>query len=857
MTTIQNCAISNLRRVRWRRITAAVACTAGGLACAAAVAPAVAATATTAPAPSVHTETTTVRPNGDVHPFGVVGAASAATALADPVAAPRVPGSAGVLSAAAPSSTTVSVSSAPLNSGTALSHAWFYGSTGAGTSLRVEVLWNGVVHAATTLAPNTSAAWHSLAFTPPNQAAVNGLQLRFVSVGGAHAVVRAAYVVAARATRPALTLRPDATIGALTSVPSGTAASALDDVVTMPNVPTDARFLRAATSDRSTTVTLGSTPLGGARPSATTAWFFAGTSSSSLRVEAVSGGVARAATVVAPGQAARWRSISVPMANQAALDDLQLRFLASGPGVTTVRAAYARVLHPVADTSQINAYLEGLTPISAGADQSDHPIGSSTSTTSDPLPAGAAPTAQNRYACTSTPYSVSTAPDKIVALNPDSNKLWLGGLLQGRGYADGLGSLRELPIRKRAPLTIYTDLLGAKVSRTVTDPDAASVQQAIADLVQQATDARLPVPARVSYSETQEHSSTQALLHLGFSAKYLGASASAKLDVTRNAQENTLLASFVQRLFTVSIVTPSTPAAYFAPDFSMGDLQDQAAAGRVSPDNPPVVVGSISFGRILLYSMTSTASTDKMSAALDAAYSGGVASGTVNVSAEEQNILDNARYQVLALGGDENDVTSLIRSHKLGDYFTTHSSLATSVPISYQVNNIANDSAARFTESTDYNLTECTALPRHQVWIGAKVRLSLPQAYLTGPRDPADVYGNITAGSANWTLSRDATQNLRLHTVTDLRPWTDPNPSGVYTLKVDGSGPSSLSVSGSLNCKLNWWEFGSDPSNQYNWQWNVAGNQYGTFTLDGGSAHCGVQLRPTVTKVEDLYTEAP
>jgi hypothetical protein len=642
-------------------------------------------------------------------------------------------------------------------------------------------------------------------------------------------------------------------------MPGGTAASALDDVVTAPNSPSDASYLHAATSERSTTVTLATTPLGGAAPSATTAWFFAGTSAtSSLRVEAVSGGIVRAATVVAPGQPARWRSIPVPVADQAALDGLQLRFVTAGTGVTNVRAAYAAVSHPVADTAQINAYLEGLTPIAAGPDQPDHAVGPQTSTTSDPLPAGAAPSTQNRYACTTTPYSVATAPDKIVALNPDSNKLWLGGLLQGRGYADGLGSLRELPIRKRAPLTIYTDLLGTKVSRTITNPDAASVQQGIADLVQQATDAHVPVPARVSYSETQEHSSTQALLHLGFSAKYLGASASAKLDVTRNAQENTLLASFVQRLFTVSIVTPATPAAYFSPDFGMSDLQDQAAAGRVSPDNPPVVVGSISFGRILLYSMTSTASTDKMSAALNAAYDGGATSGSVDVSAEDQSILDNARYQVLALGGDENDVTSLIRSHKLGDYFTTHSSLATSVPISYQVNNIVNDSAARFTEATDYNLTECTAIPRHKVWIGAKVRLSAPQAYLTGPRDPADVYGNITAGSANWTVSRDATQNLRLHTVTNLQPWTNTNPDGdVYTLKVDGSGPSSLAISGSLNCKLNWWEFGSDPSNQYDWHWNVADGQYGSYALDGGSAHCGVQLRPTVTKVEDLYTEVP
>ena len=64
--------------------------------------------------------------------------------------------------------------------------------------------------------------------------------------------------------------------------------------------------------------------------------------------------------------------------------------------------------------------------------------------------------------------------------------MWLGSLLQGDGYVNGLGSLKELPIRERAPLTIFIDLLGTGITQTIESPDAASVPRrlrAIAPIV--------------------------------------------------------------------------------------------------------------------------------------------------------------------------------------------------------------------------------------------------------------------------------------------------------------------------------------------------------------------------------------
>lgn len=513
----------------------------------------------------------------------------------------------------------------------------------------------------------------------------------------------------------------------------------------------------------------------------------------------------------------------------------------------------------------INRYLSALAPLRGGKEQPGHPVGASTSSTQGPLSDATAESGQSNYACTTTPYSLTSNPETIVSINPDANKMWLGGLLQGRGYANGPGSLRELPIRKRAPLSIYVDLIGRKNAVTIKSPTPASVQNGIGQLVQRAIHAHVDVPTRATFDQVTQNSTDQALLDAHISAKYLGASVSAGLDADDNAQQSSVLASFYQRMFTVSIVTPATPADYFTSRFSKADFQEQVRLGRVARTNPPVVVGSISFGRILLYSVTSTASSHNLKVALSAAWSGGVASGNVQMTADQKRIIDNAEYKVVALGGKDSQALNLIRTHKLGDYFSGHSSLATAVPISYQVNNIGDDSAAKFSETTNYNLTECTAVPNHQVVTGATVQVSNPNAYVTGPRNPADVYGFLNfADRAQWNVSRDFTQTLNLHTVTPLA-WL---PTGAGTPGSGGSqtfdlyfdpsrGPSSLNLSGSMNCKLSWWEIGDDPSNQYNWTWNINNGSYGRTNLDGGSAHCGIQLQTDVTKVRDLTEWRP
>ena len=167
---------------------------------------------------------------------------------------------------------------------------------------------------------------------------------------------------------------------------------------------------------------------------------------------------------------------------------------------------------PIAD---VDAYLEALpswesfSPPKADADEPvDDPVMSEEEING------------TTYNCESTRYSLTKTPEKIATLNPDVEVLYVGSLLQGSGYIGGIGTLEELPIRQRAPLTLSIDLLTGENTRTVADPDLSSVNQAVGELIQAASDAGHRAGSRIVYNEVTYHSLKEASLKLGFSAAY-------------------------------------------------------------------------------------------------------------------------------------------------------------------------------------------------------------------------------------------------------------------------------------------------------------------------------------------------
>lgn len=317
------------------------------------------------------------------------------------------------------------------------------------------------------------------------------------------------------------------------------------------------------------------------------------------------------------------------------------------------------------------------------------------------------------YDCTVSPYSITQTPEKIVTLDPDVNVLWLGALLQGNGYRDGIGSLSEWSVRERAPLRVTIDLLSASNSRTVEDPNLASVNQAVGELVAAAQASSHRPGSSVSFSQETTHSLNQASISLGISYRFVGSGIKAGLSAaaSHRASETTVTAYFVQRMFTASVVLPSEPSEFFSADFTPARLAEEIDRGHVGSSNPPVYVANIAYGRILMFSLTSTSRLDSIRAAISVASAIPKSTDSVGVSGAYLNILRTARVSVATVGGEGQNAAALIQTGSIADYFREDAALTSARPISYTVRNLGDNSIARVSETTSYNLKECTAIP--------------------------------------------------------------------------------------------------------------------------------------------------
>src|SRR5690606_18261657 len=101
----------------------------------------------------------------------------------------------------------------------------------------------------------------------------------------------------------------------------------------------------------------------------------------------------------------------------------------------------------------------------------------------------------------------------------------------------------------------------------------------------------------------------------------------------------------------------------FSDAFTDDMLAREVSSGRMDSSNPPVFISSIAYGRILMFSLTSSSSESKIKAAINAIYNNGEFGGEIDV--ELRTLLQTASIRVVTVGGDANQAVDLIRENNL------------------------------------------------------------------------------------------------------------------------------------------------------------------------------------------------
>ncbi len=307
--------------------------------------------------------------------------------------------------------------------------------------------------------------------------------------------------------------------------------------------------------------------------------------------------------------------------------------------------------------------------------------------------------------CISTKQTLTANPEKIVLFEPNSETLWPGALIQGKTLLN-VGSLRELPIKKRARLPITVTILALNNTDIVDLPSSSTVDSAIAKLISKITD-KGDFGSSVSWDQKTTYSSEQAMIELGFSVSHSGLDVSGKHNQTTSQTSSVVTAAFIQKIFTVHIDNPATPAALFSADMTVQDFIDQEKLGRIGRGNTPVMLSSVTYGRILYFSMSYDGSSKELMDAVSASYAG--ISGSFDN--KHQQVLSNTRMTVSSIGTEDVNFEKLLKTGVLHDYFGTPMNIRSSKPISYVFLNIKDLSIASMTDTATYVVTECT--PEH------------------------------------------------------------------------------------------------------------------------------------------------
>lgn len=357
-----------------------------------------------------------------------------------------------------------------------------------------------------------------------------------------------------------------------------------------------------------------------------------------------------------------------------------------------------------------------------------------------------------KYRCTNEQYSMTETPKEFVAIDPDTSVMWLGNLIQGRSHLK-VGSLEELSIHQRAPLTLSINLLNGDNYRVIEKPSLSTVQSAIGDLVDKAVSAGHEASSIVHFESREAHSSTQTSLDFGFTAEYLGASTEASLSVEKIAKEKTFFAYFVQNAFTVSMELPSAPHDMVTDALIQEELDDLKARGKIGEENPPLYISSMTYGRVLIYKITSKYSESEIKSAMSASYDGGVGGGSVSISTRDKEVLSSADIEITAFGGSQSNIEALIRSGQLADYFTGDTKLGSMQPISFEVRNLQDNTIAGISRTTEYDIKQCSFEEMTVPAKGETVKVHFDKVYVPYDCDSGvnkgDIYGRFDVVAAD------------------------------------------------------------------------------------------------------------
>jgi thiol-activated cytolysin len=307
------------------------------------------------------------------------------------------------------------------------------------------------------------------------------------------------------------------------------------------------------------------------------------------------------------------------------------------------------------------------------------------------------------YECYVQEFEVAAEFNEQISLNPTSDILWPGAILDGATIETG----EYVPIlAARQPVTISVSLENIEnVSTTVADPKLSTMRQAIADILSQEVTG---ATAATVTSEIQEvYSESQLDIALGVSYKSGVAAVKNQFNFSQQNVMSRTVVKFMQVYFTIDIDLPEKPSDLFASSVTWDNLRQQ-----MSGDISPMYVSTISYGRMALFTMESTHSFTQVRNALNASFQ--AIKTQVDLSVEHRNVLDETTIKAMILGGSGADAVQAVSGFDgLKQYMTqggNYNKDTAAAPLAYKLRYLCDNGTCRIVMANNYMVRSCEEL---------------------------------------------------------------------------------------------------------------------------------------------------
>ncbi|RNA62587.1 hypothetical protein D1631_11900 [Chryseobacterium nematophagum] len=254
------------------------------------------------------------------------------------------------------------------------------------------------------------------------------------------------------------------------------------------------------------------------------------------------------------------------------------------------------------------------------------------------------PHSKSNKNCITKNFNYNKVFDDFTAFNTRSNILWPGNLIQESTFLSG--NLAVLPTGNNGknPITVKVDAPALGINnggKTIENPNAANVQQALGELLQNylTSGTRFPANYEISIQRAYSSKQLQTALNIGYTG--LAGNIEGKFGFSFNRSKTYYAVTLKQVFFTFSVDANKTSL--------------QGTEGWVKPHvnirQSPVVIETVTYGRLYTLIYESEASATELSAALEALYRtpAGFVSGDFN--SKYKDIMDNTRVYAKQIGG--------------------------------------------------------------------------------------------------------------------------------------------------------------------------------------------------------------